>query len=138
MHFRQTFFLKFLYIAVANSLPNVLDQWDSQILSSDSTTFAEPGFPDMNLLEPQENAILDSNLDGSLLFNSDPLLASSGYNGDTSSIFQDLAGDESISIPSVDSGNAMPSSTELAMDDVCPFGYWNHCCYNGFCVWGVW
>ena len=140
---RRNIFLLLLYITAAKSLPNILNDWDSQISNPDSIAFSETGLLDMDVSQPQGNSLFDVGGDEFLSFNGDLSPAGAGFAEAPSSIFQDLIEDESsISKPSVDSSNlilsppVMNGMGELAKDDICPEGYWNRCCHDGVCFWG--
>lgn len=143
MDVRRNIFLLLLYMTAAKSLPNILNDWDSHILNSNSIAFSGSGFPDMDVSEPRDSSIFDVSGDEFLSFNGDWSLAGPGFDGATSSTFQDLTeGGSSKSILGVDNGNLMLSPPvmdgmgELAMDDICTIGYWNRCCKDGNCFWG--
>lgn len=130
-------------MTAAKSLPNILNDWDSQISNSDSIAFSGTGLLDMDLSEPKGNSLFDVGGDEFLSFNGDLSPAGPGFAEATSSIFQDLSEDESsISIASADSSNVnlsppvMYGMGELASDDICTIGYWNRCCHDGVCFWG--
>lgn len=143
MDIRRNLLLLFLYIAAANSFPNLVDDWGSQNLNSDSIASSGLGFLDIGLSEPQDNTNFYFNDDESLSISGNPVLADPGVDGATISTFQDLTGDElSASIAGLDDGDAtlsfpaIDAKGELAMDDICPLGYWNRCCNGGACFWG--
>lgn len=144
MDVRRNLLVLFLCIAAANSLPNLFNDWDSQELASDILASSEVGLPDLGWSEPQDNTNLFATGDGYPSIIGDLALGDPGLDGVTTSPFQDLSegalsksttpledGDTLLSLPATD------DKVELALDDICPLGHWNRCCYNGLCFWGM-
>lgn len=118
MAFCLNVILLLLFKVAANSLPNLLNDWDSQLLSSDGIAFDESGSQDIALSEPLDTYLFDRSSDETSLIESEisPLLPHSRFDGAISSVFQDST--EAESSPTF---------------DICPLGYWNRCCNRGVC-----
>lgn len=140
MEIQRKLLLMFLCMAAANSLPSLFDDSDNQNLNSDSSVSPELGTVSS---EPPDFTNLYANDDEFPLISGNIALADPGLDGATS-LFQDLpAKDLSGSAAHLEDGDilrslpAADSSIELAMDDFCPLGYWNRCCHDGYCFWGM-
>lgn len=143
MHLGRNGLLPFLYITIANSFPNFLSSWDSQLSPLENIAFSGFDVPTLGASDSQDIVSSDSGADSLLSFNEDPLPNGSGYDETTSPFLQDL--DETTLKPSFadskDDGTTpsysdMGDKTELVMDDICNLGYWNRCCRDGVCYWG--
>lgn len=144
MNVPRNLLLLFLSLAAVNSRPNFLDDWDNQIWSSDSIDSAELGLSDMGLSEPQDITNFYVTDDVFPSISGDTALADSGFDGVITNTFQGSTEDGlSGPISSFNDGDALflfptnGDTGELAMDDICPDGYWNRCCNGGYCFWGM-
>jgi hypothetical protein len=145
MDFVRNIFLLLVYIAAANCLPNLFDDWDDSILNTDNIAFVDQGISDIGLSGPQDSTIWDFSDHGSLSFSNHelgPWPVEPTDEEATSSIFQDVTGDQWGTFIATSDGDTtqwnpeVDGTTELlAIDDICPLGYWNRCCHNGVCFW---
>ena len=141
---RRNLRLLFLYMAAANSLPNPFNDLESQNLYSDGIGSTKLDFLDMGLSEPQDSTNLYTKADQFPSISDGTALANPGLDWTTTSTYQGSTEDEWIgSIAGFDDSEptlSFPTSdskVELAMDDICPIGYWNRCCNFGYCFWGM-
>jgi hypothetical protein len=145
MGFRQYVMLLSLFMAAADSLPNLLNDWDSQILNTGNIALSELGSQDTDLSRSDDHYLWDTNSDEKLAFTDpglNPQLLDSKSGGAISSVFLDWTETESSpTLPLLGNSDVIPSNpgtdneNKLAMDDICPLGYWNRCCNGDACFW---